>query len=212
MKRTAQRIITDYRARGYDNSRIRALANGRPEPMRSDILKLLGKDEAMPKEQPQPTISMEDVASRANVTEVEYADGAVKIKYQIAMDGSNGHEASVKYYEAPTPDFVKALDHLHRYAAKVMDWNDEILGLWARTVKVIGFGITYRNGRRFARFAMRKKLDSGSIAEIKTPWMLVASSNEKEPQLGNAGSDCIDNMLAQAREFIGGARAQGKLF
>jgi len=122
-------------------------------------------------EQPAP-VSMEEAASRANVSEITYADGAVKIKYDIAMESGHGHEATVKCHEAPTAEFSQALERLHRFAAKVMDWNDEILGMWARTVKVIGLGITYKNGRRHARFTLRKKLDSGATAEIKTPWML----------------------------------------
>ncbi len=41
--RTAEDIVEDYRGRGYSNDRIRALANGRPEPMRSAILALLAE-------------------------------------------------------------------------------------------------------------------------------------------------------------------------
>ncbi|MCX7935643.1 MAG: hypothetical protein N3A66_10360, partial [Planctomycetota bacterium] len=39
--RTAQDIVADYRKRGYSDERIRALANNRPEPIRSEILALL---------------------------------------------------------------------------------------------------------------------------------------------------------------------------
>lgn len=158
------------------------------------------------------TVSMEEAASRAHVTEIIYADGAVKIKYEIAMESGNGHEANVKCYEAPAPDFAQALERLHRHAAKVMEWEDEILGMWARTVKVVGMGITHKRGRRHARFMLRKKLESGSIAEIKTPWMLIVSSAPQEVQMGEAAQDDIDEMLAQARRFIAGERAQARLF
>ena len=39
--RTAEDIIQDYKARGYSHERLRALANGRPEPVRSQMLALL---------------------------------------------------------------------------------------------------------------------------------------------------------------------------
>ena len=39
--RTAKDIVADYRKRGYNDERIRALANNRPEPIRSEILSLL---------------------------------------------------------------------------------------------------------------------------------------------------------------------------
>lgn len=42
--RTAKDIVTDYRKRGYNDERLRALAMGRPEPIRSEILAYLEKD------------------------------------------------------------------------------------------------------------------------------------------------------------------------
>lgn len=39
--RSARDIVEEYRRRGYDDTRLRALANGRPEPMRAEILKIL---------------------------------------------------------------------------------------------------------------------------------------------------------------------------
>ncbi len=39
--RTAKDIVEDYRRRGYGDDRLRALANGRPEPIRSEILAYL---------------------------------------------------------------------------------------------------------------------------------------------------------------------------
>jgi hypothetical protein len=40
--RTAERIVAEYvGARGYRAERVRALANTRPEPLRSEILELL---------------------------------------------------------------------------------------------------------------------------------------------------------------------------
>ncbi len=46
--RTAEDIVRDYRNRGYNEDRLRALANGRPEPMRSQILALLAENTAPP--------------------------------------------------------------------------------------------------------------------------------------------------------------------
>lgn len=42
--RTASDIINDYRSRGYTDDRLRILAKGRPEPMRSDILEILDSE------------------------------------------------------------------------------------------------------------------------------------------------------------------------
>lgn len=46
--RTAQDIINDYRARGYSEERLRALANGRSEPTRSELLALLDSEAGAP--------------------------------------------------------------------------------------------------------------------------------------------------------------------
>jgi hypothetical protein len=50
--RTAKDIVSDYRARGYTDERIRALANNRPEPIRSEILALLDLSPAQAKAKP----------------------------------------------------------------------------------------------------------------------------------------------------------------
>ncbi len=39
--KSAKELVTQYRARGYNTERLRALADGRPEPMRSEILAIL---------------------------------------------------------------------------------------------------------------------------------------------------------------------------
>ncbi len=56
--RSAEDIVKDYRARGYSDERLRALANGRPEPICSQILELLAQGEATETEEAPP---VEDV-------------------------------------------------------------------------------------------------------------------------------------------------------
>ncbi|MBN2714169.1 MAG: hypothetical protein JXR97_17250 [Planctomycetes bacterium] len=44
--RTAEDIIKDYKKRGYSSDRLRALANGRAEPIRSQMLEILDREDA----------------------------------------------------------------------------------------------------------------------------------------------------------------------
>jgi len=59
--RTADDIIRDYRARGYSDERLRALANGRPEPVRSEMLELLA---GSAEESAVPCEAAEDVLAK----------------------------------------------------------------------------------------------------------------------------------------------------
>ncbi|MFW5856893.1 MAG: LysM peptidoglycan-binding domain-containing protein [Planctomycetota bacterium] len=69
--RTAEQIVREYRERGYDTFRIRAIAALRPEPMRSQILERLDAESA--NEQPAPSLD----ASDSQVLEAAISDAPV---------------------------------------------------------------------------------------------------------------------------------------
>lgn len=65
--RTAEDIIRDYLARGYTYERLRALANGRPEPIRGQMLEILNRDAgedivaALPEAEVEEEVILEEV-------------------------------------------------------------------------------------------------------------------------------------------------------
>ncbi len=63
--RTAEDIVKDYRARGYSDERLRALANGRPEPIRSQILEILAQEDE-PVIEETAELVVEDVLAQVN--------------------------------------------------------------------------------------------------------------------------------------------------
>lgn len=74
--RTAQDIINDYRKRGYSDERLRALANGRAEPMRSEMLALLGDTQEESIEEILEAVTHETVDNLPDSEpEIELVDG-----------------------------------------------------------------------------------------------------------------------------------------
>jgi len=154
------------------------------------------------------TIAIEQIASMANITEVLYSDGSVRIKYAVGLDGCPGHEVSLKCYETPTGEFQDALIALRKHAIYML----EIPVDWEQGIVVQGASIKYLKGNRHVAFAVRKTLiDIGDVIDFKTPLIRDFANAANIPQLGKKADDDIDRLIEQARKYIAGERYQTRL-
>lgn len=150
-------------------------------------------------------IALEQVASRANIKQIYYDGGKVKIDYTI--NPSYGNKTNCG--ERPSPDFEFAFNKLKHHAMKTVDLDKND---WSKTVRLLSIKISFKKDQRCVQFKVYKEISStGLFIEFTTPTMLVTHPKENVIQLGKEAEKDIDAMIYQAQLYIAGDRYQTRL-
>lgn len=150
-------------------------------------------------------VALERVASRANIKQIYYDGGKVKIDYTI--NPSYGNKSNCG--ERPSPDFEYAFNALKHHAMKVVDLDKND---WSKTVRLLSMTISFKKDQRYVQFKVDKEISStGLFIEFTTPAMLVTHPKENVIQLGKEAEKDINAMIYQAQRYIAGDRYQTRL-
>lgn len=144
-------------------------------------------------------------------TKIKLTKGETVLEWETdeGAEQLDSHEHKFRSSAAPHPDFVQAMAAFSVPALRLL----ELPLAYEDNLTVSGLSFTYEEQRgRGLVVTLQKKLGGAPSPLIFNTPYLPEDGGEHNPSLPAAFAHAIDDVIAEAREFLNGKRAQGDLF
>lgn len=197
--RSAEEFVADYRRKGYPDDRIRIIASMRPEPLRTEVLKLLEGAGAPQSAEAPEEVTQLDAAPVAEHTETP----AEKPEDDVPVVEPVADEAPVVEPEAPAvPDHravQKELSSVKKEAASLAAERDKLAAQMKKSQE------EFEKERQ--KIAAQIQKSQSELSRLKTEGEQIKGLREQVGELENAQKELADaraemKRLIEARQSI----------
>lgn len=148
------------------------------------------------------------------ISKVKFRDGQVTIVMSEKESAQNERETTVKSYDAPHDDFVKAMEALQAHARHILqlpkDWREGQL-----RVSGVSFSMSEDTGVMGAVMTGQVALDTSDAPfNFNTPHLPFEqySATGNSPLMPDEAQTALERVQREAELFVSGKRSQGDLF